>query len=328
MNKLENGIIKYQIDLERYKNGRADEVVEMLDKAAAQVSKFVRRTSHIHTKERYKEVAKKLRGVSKALRQEVEDGTDIDGLIDAELERQERLLKSAVNVTLDMPSREQIKAAALFRPITEGMTWKSYLDGIESGLFNVWDSAVRTGYLTGETTASIVRRVMGGVTRGERLTNPGQIRSLRNSVYANTRTALQSFAAEARNAVFERNEEYFGEGGYKYKYLATLDSRSCLVCAASDGSLYRTLSEAPQVPRHRGCRCVVVPYFNVEGGERASAGGYVSDKVDFEEWLRAQDERTQLDVLGRARYEMFKRGERISQFVDNGRVLTLEELRG
>ena len=35
---------------------------------------------------------------------------------------------------------------------------------------------------------------------------------------------------------------------------------------------------------------------------------------------------SQIDVLGKTRYKMFQDGVKISQFVDNGRVLTIEEL--
>lgn len=42
--------------------------------------------------------------------------------------------------------------------------------------------------------------------------------------------------------------------------------------------------------------------------------------------MKEQDEKTQLDVLGRTRFELFKNGEPITQFVDSGKTLTLAEL--
>lgn len=93
-----------------------------------------------------------------------------------------------------------------------------------------------------------------------------------------------------------------------------------------DGKLYKTLKEAQPVILHRGDRCVLLPYFNIEGDTRASKNGYVDSKVTFSDWLKEQDEKTQLDVLGRARFEMYKNGTPITQFVDNGKVLTLKEL--
>ena len=225
------------------------------------------------------------------------------------------------------PTREQIKTAALFRPVTDGFTYDSYLNGIESGLFNTWDSAVRTVYLTGQTTNEIVRNVMGGIPPETKLRNPGLINTLRNSVYGNTRTVLQSFAAETRNRVYEENERYFGDGesDYKYEYLAALDNRTCVICGSCGGRLYKKLSDVPSIPQHRGCRCTVIPFFDIEGDYMASKDGYVKN-ITFDDWLKGQDEKTQLDVLGRTRYELYKKGESINQFVDNGQALTLKQL--
>lgn len=239
MNKIENGVIKYQLDFEKYKNGQADDVVALLDKANADIAKFIKKSGGVYTKKRYLEIARKLRDVSKALKENVGDGIDIDGIIDYELKKQKKLLESvkgdivkANGGTVDFlyPTREQIKTAALFKPVTDGFTYDSYLNGIESGLYNVWDSAVRTGYLTGQTTAEIVRSVMGSVSQQAKLANPGLIQSLRNSVWGNTRTVLQSFAEETKKRIYEKNEQYFGDGksDYKYERIAALDSRTCL----------------------------------------------------------------------------------------------------
>ena len=339
-NKYENGIIKYQIDLERYKNGQANEVVAMLDKANAEIAKYVKKTSGVYTKARYKEIAKKLSEVSRSLKEKVDDGNDLDGLIEYELKKQKKLLDSVKGdivsakggkVNFLYPTVEQVKTAALFKPVDAktGLTYDTYLDGIENGLYNLWDAQVRTGYLTGMPTKQIVSNVMGGISPETKLRTPGLMQTVRNSVYANTRTVLQSFAAETRNRVFEENEDYFGDGtkgGAKYEYLATLDNRTCLVCGSEDGKLYKSLKDAPVIPQHRGCRCLVIPYFDIEGDTRASKDGYTGSKVTFSDWLEGQDEKTQKAVLGKTRYELYKKGTSITQFVDEGQVLNLEEL--
>ena len=97
---------------------------------------------------------------------------------------------------------------------------------------------------------------MGGISQEAKITHANAMQALRNSIYGNTRTVLQSFATETRNRVFEENEEYFGdvETKYKYEYLATLDARTCLVCGDLDGRLYEKIEDAPSLPQHRGCR--------------------------------------------------------------------------
>ena len=338
MNKLEDSFIKYQIDFEKYKNGQANEIIKLFDDANNEIAKYLKRTTDVPTKKRYKEIAKKLKEVSKALKNKVAENTDVDGLIDYEFKKQRHLLglsKKYVRKTKGngkfnfiYPTAEKVKTSVMFKPVTDGFTYDSYLDGIESGLFNTWDAAVRTGYLTGMPTKEVVENVMGGISPATKLKSPGLVNHLRNSIYGNTRTLLQSFANETRNRVFEANEQYFGDGvtDYKYEYLSTLDARTCIMCGSCGGKLYKTLKDCPQIPQHRGCRCIILPYFNIKGETRASKDGYVDADTSFSSWLAEQDEETQKDVLGKTRYNLYKRGEPIDQFVDNGRVLTLEEL--
>lgn len=340
MNKIENAVIKYQIDFERYKNGCANEVISLLDKTNKEIAKYIKLTKDISTKKRYTEIARKLKDIAKTLRDGVDKSTDIDALIEYELNKQKSILKSVskeivkakdVKVNFLYPSLEQIKTSALFKPIDTktGMTYESFLNGIESGLYNIWDSSLRTGYLTGMSTDKIVENVLGGVSAKDKLVKQGAINSLRNSLWSNTRTVLQSFASETRNRIYEENEQYFGdaETEFKYEYLATLDARSCLVCGNDDGKLFKSIKKCPQIPRHRGCRCVIIPYFGIIDGEgRASKKGYVEDKVTFDKWLGEQDEKTQQEVLGKTRYSLFKKGVKMSSFVDNGNTLTLDQL--
>lgn len=238
-------------------------------------------------------------------------------------------MKDINQVNFIFPSVDQIKNSALFKPIdtTYAMTYQSYLNGIENGLYNAWDVSIRTGYLLGQTTNEIVRNVLGGVSQIDKLKKDGTIKSLRNSIYSNTRTVLQSLANETRTMIFEENEKYFSDDENRYEYLATLDNRTCLVCGSLDGSLFKNIRDVKyQLPKHRGCRCIVLPYFEIEGDKKSSKNGYVDSKVTFNDWLKEQDKETQLDVLGRTRFNLFKNGENIGQFVDNGKILTLPQI--
>lgn len=337
MNSYENGVIKYQIALESYKNGQANEIISLFDNANKEIAKYIKQTKGIYTKARYREITRLLKEVSAKLKEKVDENTDIDGLIDYEIKKERKLLELAKpyinkakggDVNFIFPTTEQIKTSALFKPVTDGLTYDSYLNGIEAGLYNTWDSAIRTGYLTGQTTQQIVRKVMGGVSPETKLINPGLINTLRNSVYGNTRTVLQSFANETRNRIYEENEDLIFNKNYEYRYewLSTLDSRTCLVCGELDGKLFKSIKDAPQTPLHRGCRCLVIMHFDIKGDTRASKNGQKETSVTFEEWLKEQDEKTQKEVLGVTKYKLFKEGVKIEQFVDNGQTLTLKQL--
>jgi len=59
---------------------------------------------------------------------------------------------------------------------------------------------------------------------------------------------------------------------------------------------------------------------------RAAMDGPEKASTSYADWLAKQDAETQKDILGAARYELYKGGLPITHFVDNGRILTLKEL--
>lgn len=336
MTDIENKSIKQQIDFEKYKNGEADKVLKLLENINKEISRYIKQTSGISTKKRYTEIARKIRDIAKELKENIDQSTDIDGVIDYALQKEKSILSSLKKELVKVkggtfnflyPTRDQIKTTALFKPIEKSLTYESYLESIENGLYNTWDSALRTGYLTGMTTKNIVANVLGKSGVIGQITSAGTMQTLYNSIYSNTRTVLQSFANETRNRVYEENEQFFGsEDEYKYEFLSTLDSRTCLVCGELSGKLFKTVKDFPQIPLHRGCRCVIIPHYDIEGDKKSSKNGYVADDITFEKWISEQDEKTQKEVLGTTRYNLFQNGTKIKGFVENGAVLNLSEL--
>jgi SPP1 gp7 family putative phage head morphogenesis protein len=151
---------------------------------------------------------------------------------------------------------------------------------------------------------------------------------LRKSLEANTRTILQSFADVAHRETFKENDSLFRG----YRVLATLDLRTCLVCASLEGKIYKTLDDVPTLPIHTNCRCVLIPiirgYSDIQyEGERAAMDAPEKGNVTYEEWFDKQSDERQLDILGRTRYEMYKGGDKIKDFVSGNKILTLDELR-
>lgn len=331
MNKFEKEEIKHQIYLEMYKNNQSVKILEFINTANSKIAKFLQKTDGVYTKKRYKEVISYLSKICKELKDNVNVSTEIDNLIDYEIEKEIKILRNNIDlkVKLIIPSREQIKTSAMFKPIVDNLSFESYLNSFESGLYNLWDNQVRVGYLSGISTKQIVRNVLGDMKDNDFLYKNGLMSSLRNSLLNNTRTMLQSFANETRMNIYKENENYFGDNyGYKYEFLATLDSRTCLVCGNYDGKKFKSIKDTPLIPIHRCCRCLVIPVLKGDVEDlKSSEDGYVSSKVTFSDWLETQNENVKKEVLGSSRYKMYKNGVKINNFINNNKVLTLEELK-
>lgn len=247
---------------------------------------------------------------------------DLEEFIDYELQTEKKLFRG---LNLTYPTKEQLITSVQFAPYCKSAVFENYLDSIGEQFFSVWDGEVRSGYLTGMTAQQITRRVVGSVAQSGAVTDAGALHTLRNSILMNTRTALQGFANNTRMAIFEKNADAF-KG---YKWLSTIDRRACLVCGEKDGKIFKVIDEVP--PLHLNCRCVIVPVVRGDmpefTDERASEFGVVEGNITYEEWLGEQSSSVQKEILGKTRYEIYKETGKIGQFVDNGKILTLSELR-
>jgi SPP1 gp7 family putative phage head morphogenesis protein len=226
-----------------------------------------------------------------------------------------------------------------------------------------FSQVVRSGLLTGETTPAIAKRLMGTLERSdERLrfgdTGPltkGQLRavgrSVRETIAAGgelttmadnqiitlVRTSINQVANAASQQVYEANQDITK----KYRYVATLDTRTSSICRALDGREFE-YGKGPMPPQHFNCRSTTVPVVDYESlgfsppppARRASMDGQVPANQSYGDWLSKQSKETQEEVLGKGKAAYFNRlaekyGPRdaIAKLVrDDGSELTLRDL--
>lgn len=189
---------------------------------------------------------------------------------------------------------------------------------------------------------SVQRRVRGelnrGLLNGETL---GQITTrMRRTVRDRSRREVETVVRTATNYVANRAhfETYQANSDItkKYRYTATLDSKTSEICRALDGRVYKW-GEGVIPPQHPNCRSIIRALVDYEGlgleppptGERASEDGRVnpvSADVNYEQWLRADPARARRILKGRA--DLFlNKGVTLRDMVRrDGSVLTIDEL--
>jgi len=202
---------------------------------------------------------------------------------------------------------------------------------------------VRQGLLTGEPTADISRRLRGTLDFGEEAKTVKQLalaggeltRAANAQVVTLVRTSVNQVANAAANSVYEANLDVTK----KYKYVATLDSRTSPICRALDGKEFE-YGKGPQPPQHFGCRSTIVPIVDDEilppskVAKRASAYGPVSAELNYGQWLLKQGNSEQQKVLG-SKAPYFRKIARkygaknamAKMIRDDGSELSLDQLR-
>jgi SPP1 gp7 family putative phage head morphogenesis protein len=238
-------------------------------------------------------------------------------------------LTAAKGATITLPNGEVLTKA--FRGIA--------VDQAEQ-----FSQVVRNGLLTGETTPSIAKRLIGNLQFGEDaktvrqlVAAGGQATAVAdNQVMALVRTSINQVANTASQQVYEANQDITK----KYRYVATLDSRTSSICAALDGREFE-YGKGPMPPQHFNCRSTTVPIIDPDIlppstiAKRASADGPVPINTSYGQWLKDQPLKTQQYVLGPGKVPYFNRlvekyGARdaMAKLVrDDGSELTLDQLR-
>jgi SPP1 gp7 family putative phage head morphogenesis protein len=234
------------------------------------------------------------------------------------------------------------KGATITLPNGEVLT-KAFR-GIATDQAERFSQVVRNGLLTGETTPAIAKRLVGQLQFGEQARTARQLVAAGgeltavadNQIMSLVRTSINQVANSASMAVYEANQDI----SKKYRYIATLDSRTSSICRALDNREFE-YGKGPTPPQHFGCRSAIVAVIDPDIlppstiAKRASADGPVPINTSYGQWLKDQPLKTQQDVLGASKVPYFNRladkygaKDAMAKLVrDDGSELTLEQLR-
>ena len=248
-------------------------------------------------------------------------------------------LTAAQGATITLPNGEVVSKA--FRGIA--------VDQAER-----FSQVVRQGLLTGEPTPAIAKRLIGSLQFGERAKTVREITAAGgqataiadNQIVALVRTSINQVANTASQQVYEANQDITK----KYRYVATLDTKTSAICRALDGQVF-DYGKGPTPPQHFNCRSTTVPVIDYKElgfdppppGRRAATGGQVPANVTYGQWLqekrpgetKAELLARQATALGASKVPYFRRlsekygpQNALAKLVSkDGTELTLDQLR-
>ena len=219
--------------------------------------------------------------------------------------------------------------------------------GLAEAQADLFAKTVRNGMLTGEATDKLARRLKGRLKFGD--FGPLSVRQLaqaggelttvaNHQVMALVRTSLNQVANAASQQVYQANQDVTN----RYRYVATLDSRTSPICRALDGQEFE-YGKGPTPPQHFNCRSTTVPVIDYERlgieppkqGKPRSRDGLVPADQTYGQWLYKQSKEEKADILGPEKVPYFNRLARkygptdaIRKFVsEDGSELTLAQLK-
>ena len=324
--KIEDAVTRHQVFIMRYSQGRerlADDYVEKLIEAVTErLGADIATVSPARLDQIIAEVAEEIKSQSEEYEKSVVD--EMLEFIGYESEFNVNLLGNAATaVAVTAPALAILQAAMLLRRMP-----------LEPDRSYTINEALQE--YSGRKSRQIVQTIRDGVTLGqtseEITSNIKNLTKLQQRQAATLARTVTNYASvQAREVVMRENPDITNS----YRWIATLDGRTSLICASRDQQIFKESNESPKPPAHFNCRSTIAPILEGDSPDqfRAALGDsgaqQVSKSTRYETWLRRQSRAFQTEVLGVTRAKLFREGRiSIGRFVDaQGATLTLDQLR-
>lgn len=342
---LKDSATRHTVYTLRYARSTFNRHSKLIDQAVADLaSKLAMRApaDGSFSKARLEAMLANIKNTSSELYKAIRAGVDGDlrALAEYESRMQIAAIQDAypIELSLTTVTPAAIHAAAMSQPFM-GRVLRDWWRDQEYSVRRAFDSAVRIGYVQGETLPQISRRLygIGNMTRRQVDT------VIRTAVSHVSQTAMSEIS-KANSDIIEVEE-----------WTATLDGRTTAICRGLDGKRF-PLGKGPQIPAHFGERSRRVPvpvswasmYGDADGEDRLDDRPYVADKrrvkdipkserdsiigatkaKNYNEWLKTQKRSFVEDVLGKKKAKLYLDGDlTLDRFTDRaGREYTLPEL--
>jgi SPP1 gp7 family putative phage head morphogenesis protein len=249
------------------------------------------------------------------------------------------LVGRKVGASVVLPRIGEQTAKAWFESATvDGLVINEWLSKIEAGAAERIVRATRQALLQGMSVREAAA-YMG--KHGVEASIPG--------LQGLARTSMLSAMNYAKETSIEAN---FGDVLTGWRYTATLDGRTCVVCGADDGMFFPKGEARPELPRHFNCRCTYVPVTALESGgverpavihsgrtvqhrDGSTSTAWTVQNVDFfkgsySQWMRKmlnEDPAFVRSVLGKTRFDLYRSGRlSLDGMRVNNRIKRLAEL--
>jgi hypothetical protein len=291
MNDKLKKTLKHYIDLDGYANTVDDDLIILYEELGKEAEGIIGSQTGYGTKDAYALVMRMLREKITSFCEQLEErlNTEADNVKVKELSFLKTLYPA-------LAISEIATSKVLFAPIDNRDTVSQFVERTKKNIIRSYDNALRSGYLFGQSSQDVNKMAENNLKQVER------------GIESGIKTAVPSFAKTTDRIVFLQNKK-------EVVWCSCLDGSECIVCGSLHGTKYPSVSMAPMTP-HFGCRCILMPNEEI-----------TEPMPTYEEYIEGLTEKEQYEILGKNRYELWKKdGISLRKFINNGRKLRLDEI--
>lgn len=312
---LRDRIVRHQIELLRLGTGEQARLVSILDETEADIRRQLEKGYST--------------SLSEAKLQFLEDTigrirrAGITGMVDSfqdtmkdfvrhEADFAAQIIEDEMPVVLDLDTPDPATLTSLVENSRFlGKSLSEWGESMAASELDRINTQIRVGMAQGLGTDEVVRSILGSE---EFKGADGITSTTRNQVDSLVRTAINQYSNAAREELARKNRDIIDEE----VFVATLDSRTTLICASNDGKRFK-IGEGPKPPLHFRCRSLRV---------QAIAGDLIGDRplkpdaerdllkqyADKQGWDTPPRSRDALPKGHKTKFDSFKR-KRIREMV-------------
>lgn len=197
---------------------------------------------------------------------------------------------------------EKSKSMLFLIPIATIGVVGNYGSSIADKLHSLYEQEIMSSYVGGSDFNKVEEDYEGKFNTFER------------GLQADSETLGSSLAGQYDRLIYTANAKKI-KG---YVWSAILDTSTCLYCGSLDGKKFTDISKIPVYPAHRNCRCNLIVY-----NEETEA--FIPES--YSKWFEKQSETEKQKILGKKRFELYESGMKIKNFVNNGKITPLKDLK-
>lgn len=351
---IQNESIAHAIWVSRYSTGVAKRIVNLLNQSDAElVARLLVAMDGLDAKsftvERLESLLGSVREVNIQAIDSIQASLSSEMLAFAQHEAgyQLSLFTTAIpeqvikQVSLQSISAQQAYSAAMSQPF-QGRLLKGWMKNLEADRMARISNVVRQGFLLGDTTEQIARKVRGHANKGYQ---DSALQLSRSNAISITKTALGHMGSVSRDHFANANSDIV-KGK---RWISTLDNRTTPECRIRDQLIY-TMDNKPighKIPYLQGpgklhfcCRSTEVLVLksakelgldirDISNSSRASMDGQIPSEINYSDWLKNQKPDRQDEILGKTRASLMRDGGLSFDefYTDKGEYLSLEQLK-
>lgn len=306
-NEILKKTLLHYINLEYYANGLDEEYQSLFKRLQEDCAEKIKEQKSISTKAGYTSIYRLVKEAISEFQNELEE--ELEEQAELIMNNEIEFLENTYNNPPNTSSNNTFNIAPLviggislvkllFASIDGRDTTKQFVERTAKNINNIYDSALRSAYLFGQSTNEVVNQI------------DDKLKQVSRGIQSGIRTAIPSYAKTVDREVFLFNNA-------EVVYCAQLDGRTCIVCGNNHGLHFKSISVAPSIPMHNNCRCVYLRAVDVK-----------NPMPTYEEFITSLSDEEQKDILGKNRYELWKEYNiPLERFVNNGKVIPLKTLK-